>query len=390
MNADRHIVVAGAGCAGLAVARELDARLPTSWRITVVDESFTSGSDKTWCFWGDVPSAIAPLVRHTWNNARVAGPGWERTDPLETSPYHLVEGDAYQRFHLQRLHASPRVRMVTGRVQALHDDGQGEATVVVDGSELRARWIFQSLRRPPGHRRGRVALLQHFGGWEIEAASPRFDPSTLTLMDFDVAQQGALSFRYVLPISATRALVEHTVFSAHAFAHRTYDESVREWIDEHVGPCRVVRSEYGAIPMRQDLLPQRSGSCTFNIGSVGGMTKPTTGYTFLRIQQQARSLARGLAEHGEPTPLPPAPARFAWYDGLLLDILGRSPELGHPIFSRLFQSRSVDDVLTFLDERSSRPQEAAIFARLPWSPFLASALRREPRDEASLVTAGSA
>ena len=46
---------------------------------------------------------------------------------------------------------------------------------------------------------------------------------------------------------------------------------------------------------------------------------------------------------------------------------------GRPIFERLFRTSSIDAVLTFLDEQSTRGADARMVASLPWSPFLRAA-----------------
>ena len=388
-----RVVVAGAGCAGLATAYALDRALPRGWRITVVDPRLDAPAPKTWCFWGAPPPGARPLISKTWRRARIGFPGWSRVDPLRVNAYHMVEGAAYHQRLRDVLRQSPRVELLHGAVEHVEHgvERQGEGAVLqVDGRALAARWVFQSCRVPRETRPGRSSLLQHFGGWEIETARPRFDPGVFTLMDFDVAQRGATAFRYVLPLSPRRALVEHTVFSAHRLSRAHYDARVREWLDEHVaGDWVVRRREYGAIPMTDAEFPQRSGASVFNIGTVGGMTKPTTGYTFTRIQAQARHLATTLAAGGRPEPLPPGPARFRLYDSLLLDILQERPTLGRPIFERLFRGHRVDPILSFLGEQSRPLQEMRIFASLPIAPFL-RALARYPRRPRLALKAASA
>ena len=46
-------------------------------------------------------------------------------------------------------------------------------------------------------------------------------------MDFSVPQKGNTRFMYVLPISATEALVEYTLFSEHLLEKTAYEEAKR-------------------------------------------------------------------------------------------------------------------------------------------------------------------
>jgi lycopene beta-cyclase len=273
---------------------------------------------------------------------------------------------------------------VKGSVRSIRNLSEHSACVQTDRELLVGRWVFQSILRPAPVTPTRSALLQHFGGWEVETEEPLFDPSTFTLMDFTVEQRGAVAFRYVLPTAPNRALVEHTIFSPERQPREAYDHELSTFLDRRTTGYRIVRTEYGAIPMRDGVLPQQSGACVFNLGTVGGMTKPTTGYTFLRIQEQVESLVQGLVTTGRPTPLPDRPRRFAWYDQLLLQILTGTPHLGRSIFSRLFQAQSTEEILTFLDERSTPLQEAKLFWSLPWAPFLQAAVRKADRKQLGL------
>lgn len=389
-----HIVIAGAGCSGLAMADALDRALPADTTLTVVDPALDHAPPKTWSFWGPVPPRLAPLISKTWHRARISFPGWSRVDPLNTNAYHRVEGAAYHAHFRARLEASPRVRLVHGSVERIDhgpddscDADQIGADVLVNGEVIPARWVFQSCRRPVETRPGRSALLQHFGGWEIETEHDVFDPQTFTLMDFDLGQVGATTFRYLLPLTPRRALIEHTVFSRDAVERESYDVAVQQWIDANVaGPVRVVRREYGAIPMTDAEFPQQTGTSVFNLGTAGGMTKPTTGYTFTRIQAQVQHLTRTLVETGRPEPLPRTPGRFAFYDSLLLRILEQRPELGRPIFEHLFRRNRVDGVLTFLGERTRLHQELKILSTLPLAPFL-GALAGNVKDRRALAPA---
>ena len=56
-------------------------------------------------------------------------------------------------------------------------------------------------------------MLQHFQGIEVKTKQPCFDKDMAILMDFRVDQSKGMHFIYLLPYSATEALVESTLFS---------------------------------------------------------------------------------------------------------------------------------------------------------------------------------
>jgi Brp/Blh family beta-carotene 15,15'-monooxygenase len=231
--------------------------------------------------------------------------------------------------------------------------------------EISAPLVLQSVRLDPSDRDAlvRQPLRQHFGGWEVRTDRPVFDPECVTLMDFDAPQHDGTAFFYVLPSSPHRALVEYTMFSEHPRPRGFYDDHIRDHLTTlGADDYAIERSEYGVIPMEDRRHQQRSGNHVWNIGTVGGMSKPTTGYTFKRTHQQVRHLVDTWAASGRPRTAERAAARFGFADRTLLNILHHHPELGRPVFERLFRTSSIDDVLTFLDERSTLAADGRMIA----------------------------
>jgi Brp/Blh family beta-carotene 15,15'-monooxygenase len=68
--------------------------------------------------------------------------------------------------------------------------------------------------------------------------------------------------------------------------------------------------------------------------------------------------------------------RFAFYDSLLLLILKDKPLVGKKIFSQLFKKADTQKVLEFLDEQTKVKDEIALFAKLPWAPFLGALFQK--------------
>jgi lycopene beta-cyclase len=109
-----------------------------------------------------------------------------------------------------------------------------------------------------------------------------------------------------------------------------------------------------------------------NMGTMGGLTKPSTGYTFTRIHRHCASIVSRLEQGHQPVVEGESQYRFRVYDTMLLYILEHQPAMGKQIFHDLFQRNHYDRVLTFLEEKTHPLQELAIFATLPYAPFLRS------------------
>jgi lycopene beta-cyclase len=206
-------------------------------------------------------------------------------------------------------------------------------------------------------------------------------------MDFDTDQLDATAFFYVLPDAPDRALVEFTMISPQPRDRTFYDDRLRRHLEQlGAGDVAIERTEYGVIPMDDRRRTQQWGRHVWNLGTVGGMTKPTSGYTFQRIHAQARHLIGHWHDGTSPTPLPQPPARYRFADRALLNILHHHPEQGRPIFERLFGTTSINDVLTFLDEESALGDDARMVAKLPWMPFLRAGASELGADLMSAVT----
>ncbi len=378
---DADLVIAGAGCSGLSALWHALHSAGRDRRIVVIDRDFQPVDDRTWSFWGTRSSPFAELADQTWDRMQIRFPGWESTQRIGgpgRSPrraYMRVRRRDYDRTILDEARSRPNVRFVAQDIVGIDDDGTAGVVRLPEG-ELRAPVVLQSARLSPagGDASVRHPLRQHFGGWEVRTERPVFDPSVVTLMDFDTRQHGATSFFYVLPERRDRALVEHTMFSVEPRSTGFHDDQVRARLDElGAGEVVVERREYGAIPMEDRALTQRWGDHVWNIGTVGGMTKPSTGYTFQRIHAQTRHLVDAWASDRPLTPLAAAPTRFALADRVLLNILHHHPDQGRRVFERLFRTTAIDDVLTFLDEDSTLAADARLMSRLPWPPFVRAA-----------------
>jgi lycopene beta-cyclase len=382
MTPDADLIIAGAGCAGLSALWHAMQHADAGTRILVVDRSLEPGSERTWAFWGPPDAPFAHLADRSWSRIQVRFPGWDSTQELgfrdarvRPRVYMRVRQQDYDSAVLAVARSRPNVRFVETDIHDVADE-PGTGLVSTSAGELRAPLVFQSVQLAP---RDRVApvrhpLRQHFGGWEVRTERPVFDPEIVTLMDFDTEQHDGTAFFYVLPEEPDRALVEHTLFSPHPRETGFYDDHLRDRLAQlGAGAVSIERQEYGSIPMEDRVLHQRWGAHVWNLGTVGGMTKPTTGYTFQRIHAQAHHLVTTWMRNGAPEPLPTPPGRFAFADRTLLNILHRHPERGRPIFERLFQTSSIDEVLTFLDEHSSMTQDARLISKLPWRPFLQAA-----------------
>jgi lycopene beta-cyclase len=308
------VAVVGAGGAGGSVLVHL-ARLLAPGRepprVAVVDPERKAGRDRTWCFWDEGSSAVDAAVHRAWGTALlVDASGREHRLDLAPLRYVMVRSQDFY-----ALADDAAARLGAQRVLAPADavlDGVEFAEVRTPAGTVRARWVLDS--RPATPRlRANTALLQHFRGWTVRFPVDALDVSAPVFMDFSVPQPPrGVGFGYVLPEDARSGLVEYTEFSRARLPDAEYDKIVAGYLDARygsVGGYEVLEVEDGAIPMTDAVHARRAGRRVLRLGTAGGATRGSTGYTFAAMQRQAAHVAAALLAGRDPGPPPAYPAR---------------------------------------------------------------------------------
>ncbi|MER5766301.1 lycopene cyclase family protein [Streptomyces sp. NPDC001985] len=384
MEDGTEICVVGAGAAGLSLAYWLHAAAPgrTPPTVTLIDAppGPARPPERTWCFWEPEHGAFDTALTASWDTLRVRAPDGT---PLAGSPaplrYKMLRSTSFEALVGERLRHEAGLRRTEATVGTVEDTPHGALVrgVTARGEELAlpARWVFDSRppRRPPA---ARTTLLQHFRGWFIRSPAPVFDQRTADLMDFRTPQPAhGLSFGYILPISPYEALVEYTEFSRAVLDDLGYERALRHYTEEVLGLDRfeITRTEQGVIPMTDGRFPRRAGRSVFRIGTAGGATRPSTGYTFAAVQRQARAVAARL--HRGRTPVPPAAhsRRSLAMDAVLLRALDTGRVDGARFFTGLFRQVPMERLLRFLDGATRWDEDVAIGLRTPVRPMLRTA-----------------
>ncbi|MEO6639084.1 MAG: lycopene cyclase family protein, partial [Ginsengibacter sp.] len=237
-------------------------------------------------------------------------------------------------------------------------------------------YIFNSIYLAEKPQQGKYYLLQHFKGWIIETDENFFDPYKATLMDFRMGQGHGTTFVYVLPLSETKALVEYTLFTENLLAKSEYDDAVREYVKTFLklSKYNITDEEFGVIPMTNATFPGYKNGMYY-IGTAGGQTKASTGYTFRFIQKQADTIVKELLKNKISIKLEQPGKRFYFYDSTLLHILSKNLLAGKVIFSTLFKKNRASTVLRFLDNETTILEEIKLLNSLPKKIFAKAGLQ---------------
>jgi len=371
-------IIAGMGCAGLSLAVQLSRSNMSFSKILLLDKELKNKNDRTWCFWDkENHNWYEPIVYKKWDQFRFRSPGFEKKFDLLPYQYKLVRGIDFYTYCLDELEKDGRFEFVQDELLALSSYEQ-YAEVKCAGGSYRAGLVFNSAFRVQAIKPSHINYVQHFMGWVVETKTNCFDESCPVFMDFNTDQENDFRFFYLIPYSKTTALIEYTGFSPEALEPEVYAEKLKVYFEKnHPGiPYSVIETELGSIPMAESAFVNPYGKRVINIGTAGGHSKPSTGYTFYFIQKYTAQLVAQL-ENGKPIPEEPLrKARFLFYDKVMLYVLHQKKLEGRAIFTRLFKKNNIEDLLDFLNEASDWKTELKITGSMNSRFFLASAIKK--------------
>ena len=370
-------IIAGAGASGLSLAWQMLHSPLANDDILIVDADLEPKNDKTWCFWHPGEPPFAEIIRKKWSRIEIGTHDEHFSQQLHEYPYYGLRSIDFEEKILAKIQEHNNFQLLEKSIHKLTSSpDKNRASLHTETNTYEASYIFQSCFDPLKIRESHIQypLKQHFLGWEITTPKPVFDDSTCTLMDFDENFTGGVAFMYLLPWNNKSGLFEYTIFSDQLVSQKRYEEKISLYLHNRFNlkpiDYTINRREYGVIPMEDRPAIAWYKPRILNIGTQGGLTKPSTGYTFTRIQNQARAIVEQLVTQGEPKVSPPSKKRFQAYDLWFLQILHDSPDQAPEIFRQLFQNNSIDEVFRFLNEDSSLLQDLKIMNSVPYRPFL--------------------
>jgi len=374
-------LILGAGLAGLSLA---DALLRRGVRspIVIVDARERFDNDRTWCFWDVYPHPYQDLVTHRWSQWSFAARGVSYRQTSTAMPYCYLPADRFYEDVLARVRAAPNCTLMLGTTIGQVVEEADHVVVETSAGALSATHVFDALATggpswpSVAPRPGPGVLCQRFLGQFVKTTEPVFDPACVTLMDFDVTANGELHFVYVLPFSTTSALVEDTTIGPHGTSATERGEEIDRYLVDRYGLAdwRVEREEASVIPMLGIKRARATSSRVIPVGTAAGAVRPSSGYAFVRTQQQVAAMADRVAA-GRPAAAPVGRRHDAMLDRVFLDVLQADPDGFSPNFLQLGRRLSGDRFARFMMDAATPLDLVSMIAALPKPPFLLGAAR---------------
>jgi lycopene beta-cyclase len=344
--------------------------------ILLLDTDSKKTNDRTWCFWDDT-NLFDAIVSKKWNTALYADSNFSRN--LALAPYHykMIRGLDFYNHVLDLLSKQTNIQFSQQKVVDFEEMGdfcvvktQTEAYTCsrVFNSIYNPNWVKNQTKYP--------LLQQHFVGWFIKTNQAVFNPEMATFMDFSVEQKGNTRFMYVLPTAPTEALIEYTLFSKDLLRKQEYETEIVNYIQKlGITDYEIVEKEYGNIPMSCYPFWKNNSKNMIHIGSAGGWTKASTGFTFKNVTKKSKALVQFLNPNADFTKFYKRD-KFWWYDLLFIDVLFYNNAIGLKVFSGLFKKGNPVPVFQFLDNETTFKQDVKIILRCPKIPFIVALIKR--------------
>ena len=159
-------------------------------------------------------------------------------------------------------------------------------------------------------------------------------------MDFDCDQRNNVHFFYTLPFTKNKALVETTWLSKmNDETLNDYDLQLENYIKEtlKIKNYTIKYEEEGAIPLFYPI--KKIEQNKLNIGSAGCMTRLSTGYTFLNIQEHSKYISENI-EMIKKAKIYHIGKKYEFLDKIFLNVLKRHPDKMPKIFFDMFKGSS--------------------------------------------------
>jgi lycopene beta-cyclase len=369
-------IIAGGGAAGLSLAFYLSKSSLKNKKVLIIDKDRKEKNDRTWGFWSREKTAFDEIVHLKFNQLNFYSRIFNQQIALHQYNYNVIRGIDFYHFIKNHLKSYSNFEFLVDAVESVSDKANG-GVVVTAGGTFSADWVFSSIYDEKEILKAAASSLylrQHFKGLVIKIPQPVFDAQTFTMFDFRTPQHDLMRFFYVIPHSANEALVEYTLFSEHLLEKSEYDTAIADYIKNvlKIESYEVVDEEFGVIPMTNYRFPETTGKHIVNIGSLGGSSKPSSGYTFMRIQRHVQKVVARLEGGLPPVVSASSNLRYRFYDAVLLNILKRNGGLAEKLFSYMFKNNRIQSLFQFLDEQGGLVNDLKVITSLPPWPFLRS------------------
>ncbi|MAE15571.1 MAG: lycopene cyclase [Crocinitomicaceae bacterium] len=371
-------IILGAGASGLMLAYRMSQdRNFDDKSILIIDQVKDKGNDRTWCYWEEGEGEWDDLLSKKWSKVFFGSEDFTNTLDISPHTYKMIRSQKFYHKLWRSIEQKSNFIFVEDSVKKYSEVENGVKVVTNKSTyfglkllnSIPGKTVYEKQQKYP-------VLKQHFVGWFIKTKTDCFDDSMATFMDFNIPQNGNTRFMYVLPIDKKTALFEYTLFSKDLLENSEYEDAIKDYLKEKkVTDFEILEKENGAIPMTSFKFQELNSKSILNIGTAGGWTKASTGYTFYNTSKKTKDLVAFLKNEDDLS-LFAKRTKFWFYDLLLLDVLANNNKKGSALFASIFKKVNVKTILKFLGEDSNIREDLKIITSVSPKPFVMAIVKR--------------
>ena len=379
MELDYDYIICGGGIAGLLLASKFsNDSYYNDKSILILDPDFPKiKNDRTLCFWDKKKSDWDSLLTSSWENVIFKNGLEEKSLDLNPLNYKMLSSISFYKYTNSIIKNNTNIQVLNDKVLNFKDY-KSHCLVETNKKTFKSSKVFNSILDWNSIKNDQKfpLLIQHFEGWVIKTKNNFFDSEKATFMDFSIDQNSTTQFMYILPFSKTEALVEYTLFSKKLLDENKYKSAIEDYLFESgINDYSIVSKEAGQIPMTCYPFFESNSKNILNIGSAGGWSKPSTGYTFKNIDKNTSKIIDFVKSNNSFKNFM-TKNRFWFYDLIFLDVLYEKNHLGKNLFSNMFKKNDPKTIFKFLDNKSSFFEELKIMLSFPKTIFLSAVVKR--------------
>ena len=344
-------IIIGGGCAGLSLAYELEIHEKFKNKtLAIIEPRDDYIRDKTWSFWKVAAHNFEDCVKHSWSNFSINIPNQTKYIECDNFPYQSIDSSLFYQKIINTLKKNTNIHFFKN----------------INEISTENSFVFNSVSDVSDSKND---LWQHFSGIEIETNKDVFDDQIFNLMDFDCDQRDSVHFFYTLPFSKKKALVETTwVSNLNHPSNQDYSTQLEDYIKSKlkIKNYEIKFKETGAIPLFHPKNIKKMNQ--MEIGTAGGMTRLSTGYTFMNIQDQSKYIRENF-ESIEKVDNFTINSKYEFLDNIFLKVLKKNSGKMPEIFFKMFNC-SPSTVINFLSNKSNIYEDFSIILKMPKLVFL--------------------
>ena len=368
------ILIIGGGCSGLSLAYHLQKN-NAHQKIIILESRKKYTNDKTWCFWEKNENLWTKMATKHWSHWSFHKDRDNQIIKHESQiwKYHHLPAIKYYEYMTKAIHTLGNISLkmntqVTKIIREKTSHLAPHETVyqlTTNNETYRALHVIDT--RP--QKNVESILFQSFYGYQIEIQAYQSD-DCVALMHNMRTDHTSFRFNYILPLSKTHILFEHTRFADKPISEENMKkECSSEMKRLNIEPQKIIRTEYGVLPMGLEIKPSQ-----FHTGGQRhGALRDASGYAFLRIQKWANSFSKELIKqchHNTKMSINIGIDTQKTMDTIFLKTLKRDQKNSSKIFISLAKNAKANLFSRFMSDQSSLMDKIKIIISMPPWPFI--------------------